>query len=71
MAGRHLPATLPRVAHAMAVLGLAGVVLLGSGLLPLDPSGRGVAATAASVLLLGGLALAEGSLLSRLLARRN
>ena len=60
----------PRVAHVAALLGFAGIVLLGSGLPPLGPSGRGVGATAASVLLLGGLALAEGSPLSRLLATR-
>ena len=39
---RHLRRPSPRVAHAAALLGFAGIVLLGSGLPPLGPSGRGV-----------------------------
>ena len=50
----------PRVAHAAGVARPRRHLLLGSGLLPLGPSGRGVGATAASVLLLGGLALRRG-----------
>ncbi len=78
LAGALLTATLAlttyrlptRAAQPVAVVGLAGVLLMGSGLWHLSPSARGIGATVASVLLLGGLAQAEGSVLSRALSIR-
>jgi peptidoglycan/LPS O-acetylase OafA/YrhL len=58
----------PERAHLLAVVGIVGVVLVASGLLDLSPSWRGIGAAAGSILVLGGLAQAEGSLLSRVLA---
>ena len=60
----------PRPAHVMAVLGFAGVLLVGSGLWHVNPSWRGIAATGTAVLLLTGLAQAEKSPLSQVLAFR-
>jgi peptidoglycan/LPS O-acetylase OafA/YrhL len=55
-------------AHLLAVAGIVGVVVVATGVVDLSPSWRGIGATAGSILLLGGLAQAEGSPLSRLLA---
>ena len=57
-----------RTAHAIGLVGLVGILVLGSGLLEWNPSWRGIGATAAAVLLLGGVGLSEGSPLSRVLA---
>jgi peptidoglycan/LPS O-acetylase OafA/YrhL len=57
-----------RAAHLMAVVGMVALVVVASGLVDLSPSWRGIGAAAASLLVLGGLAQSEGSLLSRLLA---
>ena len=57
-------------AHLMAVVGMVGLVVVASGLVDASPATRGVAATVASILVLGGLAQAEGSPLSRLLATK-
>jgi peptidoglycan/LPS O-acetylase OafA/YrhL len=54
----------------VAWAGLVGFVVLCSGLLPVSPSVRGLAATAASIALVGSLMLADGSPLARLLSRR-
>ncbi len=59
-----------RRAHLVAVVGVVGLVVIASGLLHWSPSWRGIGATAASILVLAGLAQAEGSPLSRLLALR-
>lgn len=53
-----------------AVLGLTGIAVLGSGLVEATPSSRGLLATVASVLTIGGLYLAPRSLPSRALALR-
>jgi peptidoglycan/LPS O-acetylase OafA/YrhL len=58
-----------RLAAGAAVVGMAGVLLLGSGLLDLSVSRRGIAAVAASVLLIGGLTVAESGRVSALLSR--
>jgi peptidoglycan/LPS O-acetylase OafA/YrhL len=47
------------VADAAGLVGVTGIVLIGSGLLDLGVSRRGIAATLASVLLIGGLTVAE------------
>jgi peptidoglycan/LPS O-acetylase OafA/YrhL len=57
-----------RTAHAIGLVGLVGILVLGSGLVGWNPSWRGIGATGAAVLLLGGLGLSEGSPLSRVLA---
>ncbi len=59
-----------RTAEAAAVAGMAGILLLGSGLVTLSVSGRGIAAVAASTLLIGGLNVGDGGRLGALLARR-
>ncbi len=59
-----------RSAGAAAVAGLAGLLLLGSGLVDLSPSSRGILATGAAVLLVGGLMLRDDGVLGRLLSRR-
>ncbi len=64
---RRLPA---RVAHVVGAVGLAGVLFVGSGLWDVNASWRGIGATVAAVLLLGGVAQADGSLLSRALSVR-
>lgn len=56
-------------ADAAAMVGMAGILVLGSGLLHLSPSARGIGATVAAVLLIGGLSLAEAGLLARVLGR--
>lgn len=66
---RGLPLT-RRAAGIAAGTGLLGVLLLGSGLLSMSVSNRGLAATATSALLLGGLGISEDTWAGRLLARR-
>jgi peptidoglycan/LPS O-acetylase OafA/YrhL len=62
---------LPRAsAHLIAVVGLVGLVVVASGLVHLSPSWRGIGATATSILVLGGLAQADRSPLSRLLSTK-
>jgi peptidoglycan/LPS O-acetylase OafA/YrhL len=56
------------VSAGIAVLGLLGMLGLGSGLLELAPSPRGILATVASVALIGGLMTSEGSPLARVLS---
>jgi peptidoglycan/LPS O-acetylase OafA/YrhL len=76
LAGALLTATLAftsrrlarRSAHLVAVVGMVGLVVVASGLVDLSPSWRGIGATVASILILGGLAQAEQSPLSRLLS---
>ncbi len=62
--------TSPRQARAAAVAGLTGLLVLGSALVSLTPSHRGLGATVAAVLALGGLALAEGGAAQRALSTR-
>jgi peptidoglycan/LPS O-acetylase OafA/YrhL len=62
------PAVLP--ARAAAPLGLALLLVLGSGLVSLTPSWRGIGATVASVLVIGGLMVADTGVFARLLSRR-
>jgi peptidoglycan/LPS O-acetylase OafA/YrhL len=57
-------------AHLLAVVGLIGLVVVASGLVDLSASWRGIAAAAMSILVLAGLAQADGSPLSRLLSTR-
>jgi peptidoglycan/LPS O-acetylase OafA/YrhL len=57
-------------AHAAAVVGLVGLLVLGSGLVDVSPSVRGIGATVVAVLLLGGLVAGQGQPLSRLLGSR-
>lgn len=57
-------------AGAFSAVGLIAVLLLGSSLLPLGVSQRGLAATAAGVLLLGGLAVSDSGWAGRLLSHR-
>jgi peptidoglycan/LPS O-acetylase OafA/YrhL len=56
-------------AEAVAIAGLVGVLLLGSGLLNLSVSRRGVAAVLATVLLIGGLTVAAGGRIRGVLSR--
>jgi peptidoglycan/LPS O-acetylase OafA/YrhL len=56
-------------AHLVAVFGLVGLLLLGSGLVDVTPSLRGIGATVVSAMLIGGLVLGERQPLSRLLGR--
>ena len=58
-----------RAADAVAVTGLVGLLALGSGQTGLSPSYLGIGAMVVSVMLIGGLTLAEGGLLARLLGR--
>lgn len=58
-----------RTAEVVAVAGMAAVLLLGSGLLNLSVSRRGIAAMVASTLLIGGLTVAESGRLGALLSR--
>jgi len=60
----------PRVAHAIAVVGLVGLLVVASGLVDLTPSWRGIGAMATSVLVLGGIAQAAEGPLSRMLSVR-
>jgi peptidoglycan/LPS O-acetylase OafA/YrhL len=57
-------------AHLVAVAGMVALVVVASGLLDLSPAWRGIDATVASILVLGGLAQAQNSPLSRLLSTR-
>ena len=66
--GRRVEARLARVATPAAVVGLAGLLVLASPAADLDPSARGIGATVAAVLLLGGLWLAPRGPLARVLA---
>jgi peptidoglycan/LPS O-acetylase OafA/YrhL len=56
-------------AHVVALAGLVGVLLLGSGLVDVNPSLRGIGAMVVSVMLIGGLMLGDQQPLSRLLGR--
>jgi peptidoglycan/LPS O-acetylase OafA/YrhL len=68
---RSRPHVLPgRSAGGVALLGLAAMLLLGSGLLELAPSVRGIGATAASVALVGALMARDTGIVARLLSRR-
>ncbi|HEX6246933.1 MAG TPA: acyltransferase family protein [Nocardioidaceae bacterium] len=58
-----------RTAEVLAVGGLVAMLLLGSGLLAMTPSWRGIAATAASAALITGLGLREEGLLAGVLSR--
>jgi peptidoglycan/LPS O-acetylase OafA/YrhL len=58
-----------RAAETLALGGLAGLLVLGSGLLDLAPSWRGIGATAVSVALLAGLSLREDGALGRVLSQ--
>jgi peptidoglycan/LPS O-acetylase OafA/YrhL len=58
-----------RMADVAAIAGMAGVLLLGSGLLDLSVSRRGIAAMVASVLLIGGLTVSEHGRMGALLSR--
>ncbi len=60
----------PRVGGAAAGIGLVGILVVGSGLLDVGPSARGLLATVVSVLAIGGLTLSERSWSARLLSRR-
>ena len=66
--GRRLRLT-PRAAGLASGTGLIAVLMLGSGLLAISVSDRGIAATAAGTLLLGGLTLSEAGWAGRLLSR--
>ncbi len=59
-----------RIAHAVAVVGLIGLVIVASGLVDPTPSWRGIAAMVFAVLALGGLAQAAESPLARVLSVR-
>ena len=63
------PRVAPRTAGSIAVAGLVGVVVLGSGLVDLSASLRGVGATVASALVISGLVLDGSTRPARLLAR--
>jgi peptidoglycan/LPS O-acetylase OafA/YrhL len=58
-----------RTAEVLATAGLVGMLLLGSGLLEMSPSWRGVAATVGSVVLVAGLSVREDGVLTGVLAR--
>lgn len=58
-----------RHAEVLAAGGLVLLLLLGSGLLAMSPSWRGIGATVASVLLVGGLSLRDHGILARVLSR--
>ena len=57
-----------RVGWPLAILGLVGVVVVGSALVDVTPSTRGLLATAASVAVIAGLYAAPSGLAARLLA---
>jgi peptidoglycan/LPS O-acetylase OafA/YrhL len=57
-------------AHQMAGVGMLVLLVIASGLVQLSPSWRGIGATVGSVLVLAGLASAEGGPVSRVLALR-
>jgi peptidoglycan/LPS O-acetylase OafA/YrhL len=58
-----------RTAELLAVGGLGAMLLLGSGLLQMSPSWRGIGATVGSVVLVAGLSLREDGVLTGLLSR--
>ena len=58
-----------RTAELFAVGGLGAMLLLGSGLLQMSPSWRGIGATVGSVVLVAGLSLREDGVLTGLLSR--
>lgn len=58
-----------RLASTATAVALASVALLASNAIPLGPSGRGLAATAAGTLFIAGLSLAPSSRTSRMLSR--
>ena len=58
-----------RAAGTLAITGLVGLLVLGSGQIGVSPSYLGIGAMVVSVLLIGGLTLAEDGLLARLLGR--
>jgi peptidoglycan/LPS O-acetylase OafA/YrhL len=58
----------PWAGHPMAFVGVAGVVVVGSGLVHVTPSPRGLLAAAVSVLAIGGLYAAPSGPAARLLA---
>ena len=59
-----------RISNAIAAAGLAGTILLGSDLLSISISNRGIAAVACGVLLIGGVTIAEQGRIATLLSRR-
>ena len=56
-------------AEVMALAGLAGLLVLGSGLLDLSPSLRGIGAMATSTMLIAGLSAREDGILAGVLSR--
>ncbi len=60
----------PGRTEALAAGGLVAMLVLGSGLLPMTPSWRGIAATVASVAVVAGLSLREDGVVAGLLSRR-
>lgn len=58
-----------RAAGLVALLALAALLVIGSSLVEVSPSVRGIAATVASVTVIGGLMVAQDGSLSRLLSR--
>jgi peptidoglycan/LPS O-acetylase OafA/YrhL len=60
----------PALSHLAALTGLATLLVLATGLVDTTPTWRGLGATAAAVLLVGGLGGSAGLLLPRLLSRR-
>jgi peptidoglycan/LPS O-acetylase OafA/YrhL len=63
------PRVAPRTAGVIAATGLVGVVLLGSGLVTLSPSLRGIGATGAAALAISGLVLDGSTRPARVLGR--
>ena len=59
-----------RRAHLVALVGFVALLVLGSGLVQIAASMRGMGATVVSVLLIGGLMLGPGQPISRLLSLR-
>jgi peptidoglycan/LPS O-acetylase OafA/YrhL len=64
------PVLSDRTNGAVAGVGLVGILVVGSGLLDVGPSVRGLLATVVSVLAIGGLTLSQRSWSSHLMARR-
>jgi peptidoglycan/LPS O-acetylase OafA/YrhL len=58
-----------RSAALVGLVGLVGLLVLGSGLVTVSASWRGIGAVLVSVLLIGGLTVAPGQPISRLLSR--
>jgi peptidoglycan/LPS O-acetylase OafA/YrhL len=65
-----LPARTGRLPDVLAATGLLALVALGSGLVEVSPSTRGIAATAGAVAVLAGLSWGAGGVVSRLLGLR-